>query len=154
MHDHVHRHPPLIAAVFGILGAVLKIALILVLAVVLAATLLAWGGLALVPQADAVPRAEGHGLSTSSATVRRPPRSERGEPRAPWARPLAEARSPTRSSFEERCLQAGSRHGGVISVHDRARTRVMGEPTESRPRRVNDTPVPLEPEADTRGRPR
>jgi len=34
----------LIAAVFGILGAVLKIALILVLAFVLAVSLLAWGG--------------------------------------------------------------------------------------------------------------
>lgn len=34
----------LIAAVFGILGAVLKIALILVLAVILAAALLAWAG--------------------------------------------------------------------------------------------------------------
>lgn len=34
----------LIAAVFGILGAVLKIALILVLAAILAATLLAWAG--------------------------------------------------------------------------------------------------------------
>ena len=34
----------LIAAVFGILGAVLKIALILVLAIVLAASLLAWAG--------------------------------------------------------------------------------------------------------------
>ena len=34
----------LVAAVFGILGAVLKIALILVLAVILAAALLAWAG--------------------------------------------------------------------------------------------------------------
>lgn len=34
----------LIAAVFGILGAVLKIALILVLAFVLSASLLAWAG--------------------------------------------------------------------------------------------------------------
>lgn len=34
----------LIAAVFGILGAVLKIALILVLAAILAAALIAWAG--------------------------------------------------------------------------------------------------------------
>lgn len=34
----------LIAAVFGILGAVLKVALILVLAVIIAASLFAWAG--------------------------------------------------------------------------------------------------------------